>query len=138
MPKIETKIWLALKARINTLVTSPTLPRVEPGEVLPTPNNAPLLLISDARNNVIRVGIDPDLHIHSGTLILSVRWPTQVPVSHTQFVEIGGTIAAHFPADLSMQFGGKCIRVIEDATMLQPDIDGPWRIVTVRVLWSTM
>lgn len=138
MPTIETKIWLSLKARIDTLVTSPALPRVEPGAVIPTPNNAPFLLISDARNDVVRAGIDPDLHVHSGTLILSARWPTQLPVSHAQLVEIGGTIAAHFPADLSMQFGGKCIRVTEDATMLQPDIDGPWRTVTVRVLWSTM
>lgn len=138
MPTIETKIWLALKARIATLVTSPVIPRVEPGEVLPTPNNAPILLISDARNDVIRAGIDPDLHIHSGTLLLSVRWPTQLQVTHTQLVEIGGTIAAHFPADTCMSYGGKSIRVIEDASMLQPNLDGAWRVVTVRVLWSSM
>lgn len=137
MPSTETKIWLALKSRIDTLVTSPTLTKVEPGQVF-TPGNGPFLMISDARNPVQRVGIDTSLQVRSGTLILSVRWPIATHVSHTQLVEIGGQIAAHFPADLSMQYGGLCVRVTEDATMLQPDHDGAWRVVSVRVLWSTM
>lgn len=137
MPSTETKIWLALKSRIDTLVTNPAMPRVEPGQAF-QPSNAPFLMISDARNPVQRVGIDTSLQVRSGTLILSVRWPLATPVSHTQLVEIGGQIAAHFPADLSMQYGGVCMRVTEDATMLQPDHDGAWRVVSVRVLWSTM
>lgn len=137
MPSIETKLWLALKSRIDTLVTSPTLTKVEPGQVF-TPGNGPFLLISDARNDVDRLGIDTSLQTRSGTLILQVRWPVSTPISHAQLVEIGGQIAAHFPADLSMQYGGVCARVTQDATMLQPDHDGAWRVVTVRVLWSTM
>lgn len=138
MPTIQSKHWLALKSRIDTLVTDPALPIVEPGQVIEAPNNAPFLMVSDTRNQVSRLGIDTDLQERSGTLILSVRWPLQTPVTHAQLVEIGGTIAEHFPADLCMSFGGKSIRVIEDASMMQPDVDGAWRVVTVRVLWSSM
>ena len=136
-PSIHTKHWFALKSRIDTIATNPTLTRVEPGQTFP-PSDAPFLLISDARNPVQRLGIDTDLHQYTGTLILSARWPLQMPISHAQLVEIGGDIADHFPADLMMQFGGECIRITENATMLQPDRDDAWRYVTVRVLWSSM
>lgn len=137
-PSIHTKHWMALKSRIDTLVTNPTLPRAEPGQVIDS--SSPYLLISDARNPVQRLGIDTDLHQYTGTLILSARWPirAEYPIDHARLVEIGGDIADHFPADTMMQYGGVCIRVTENATMLQPDVDGAWRFVTVRVLWSSM
>lgn len=135
-PSIHTKHWFALKSRIDTLVTNPTLPRAEPGQVIDS--SSPYLLISDARNPVQRLGIDTDLHQYTGTLILSARWPIATAISHAQLVEIGGDIADHFPADTMMQYGGACIRVTENATMLQPDVDGAWRFVTVRVLWSSV
>lgn len=136
MPSVETKLWLALKSRIDTLATSPTLTKVEPGEIFEP--SGPFMLISDARNDVARIGIDTDLQTRSGTLLLQVRWPVSTPITHAQLVEIAGAIAAHFPADLSMSYGGVCVRVTQDATVLQPDRDGAWRFVTVRVLWSTM
>lgn len=136
-PNRHTKHWIALKSRIDTLVTSPALTKAEPGQVI-DPGNAPFLMISDARNPVIRNGVDPSLHTYSGTLILSVRWPVKTPIAHAQLVEIGGDIADHFPADTMMFFGGECLRVIRDAEMMQPDVDGAWRNVDVRVLWSTV
>lgn len=134
----EVKIWKALEKRISTLVTNPVMTRVNPGQVFTPPNNAPFLLISDARNDVQRIGIDKRLHVHSGTLLLSARWPIQTGISHESMMQIGGSIAAHFTADTSMSFGGYCIRVTEDSTVLQPEVDGAYRFVTVRVLWSSI
>lgn len=135
-PTIQSKLWLALKSRIDTITTSPSLTHVEPGEVFEP--NGPHLLISDARNDVARLGIDVAQQTRSGTLLLQVRWPVSTPITHAQLVELAGTIADHFPADLSMTYGGVCARVQQDATVLQPDRDAAWRFVTVRVLWSTL
>ena len=134
-PTKETRIWLAIKDRVDTLPVSYSV--IEPGEVF-EPSSGPFILVSDIRNETARMGIDPRLHEHSGTLILQARWPIANPVSRTQMVEIGGKIAEYFPADTMMQYGGVCVRVIQDATMLQPDVDGAYRVVTVRVLWSTV
>lgn len=138
MPSVDAKIWLALKSRIDTLVTNPVMTKIEPGATFEPEGNKPFVLISDARNLVARLGVDARLHERSGTLILSVRWPINQSITHAQLCEIGGQIAEHFPADTRMFFGGVCLRVTTDATMLQPDRDGPWRTVDVRVLWSSV
>lgn len=136
MPTRSTKFWLALKSRIDTIVTDPVLPRAEPGQTYTPPNNQPFLLIQDARNDPERIGVGPDMHIYSGTLMLAVRWPMSLPVTHAQLSEVAGTIAEHFPADLSMQFGGECIRV-QVTPEPQFYTEGVYRVALVRVFWGS-
>jgi hypothetical protein len=142
MPSIAATDWLALKSRIDTLVTDPTLPRFDPGAIVTPPTDAtgaaPFILLSDVSNEPQRVGIDPRLHIRSGTLLLSVQWPLERPVSHVQLKEIAGQIAAHFPADQCMTFGASRLRVTQDAEVLQPYVEGAYRVAVVRVLWSSI
>lgn len=128
--------WLSLKARIDTLVTDPVLPRFEPNAaVTPPAGLAPFLLISDVRNDNDRNGwVSSDLNERSGTLILAVQWPLAAPVLHVLLMQIGGTIADHFPADLCM---GR-LRVTRNADVLQPYVEGAYRVVVVRVLWSSV
>ncbi len=98
MPSIQTTDWLALKSRIDTLVTNPVLQRFEPGEILTPPTDAtgpaPYILLSDVTNEPVRVGIDPRLHIRSGTLMLALQWPIARAVTHAQLKEIAGQIAS--------------------------------------------
>lgn len=142
LPTIESQIWLALKSRIDALVTNPLMTKYEPGQVV-DPSGAPFILLSDIRNDHQRWSINRQsngrvAHARSGTLILSVQWPLANPVSHTQLVEIGGDIASHFPADTLMRWNSTCLRVTRDADVQQPYVDGVYRVVVVRVLWSTV
>lgn len=138
MPAIETTDWMALKAHIDKLVLQPAIPIIEPGAIIQLPAE-PHILISDVTNDPDRAGnIDPKLHIRSGTLMLTLHWPISLAVSHTQMKEIAGQIAAHFPADTCMTYGPSRLRVIQDASALQPYVEGAYRVAVVRVLWSSM
>jgi Bacteriophage related domain of unknown function len=137
----DTEIWLALKARIDTLVTNPTMLVFEPGATIDTPKDAagplPFITVSDVRNDPARFGIDPKLHERTGTLMLAIQWPIARQVSHTQLIQLGGDVAAHFPADTRMKTGSTCLRVTQDSAPMQPYRDGAFHVVMVRVFWST-
>ena len=143
MPAIETTDWLALKSRIDTLVTSPVMQRFEPDATVVSPkdasnNPAPYLLISDVVNDPVRGGISGVPSIRSGTLMLTVMWPIARAASHTQLKEIAGQVAAHFPEDQCMSFGPSRLRVTQDSASLQPFTEGAYRVAVVRVFWSSV
>ena len=137
MPSIQTTDWLALKSRIDTLVTDPVMPRFDPGAILKQPAE-PHILLSDVTNDPDRRGIDPRLHVRSGTLMLAIQWPLAREIAHTQLKEIAGQIAAHFPADTCMRYGPSRIRVTSNASALPSFVDGAYRVSIVRVPWSSM
>lgn len=161
MPSIETTDWLALKSRIDTLVTSPVMQRFDPGEIVTAPVQTevtwgngepwsngegwdtqgvplPFILISDVTNDPVRGGISGVASIRSGTLMLAVQWPLARAIAHTQLKEIAGQIAAHFPEDLCMTYGPSRLRVTQDAASMQAYVDGAYRVAVVRVFWSSM
>lgn len=142
MPSIETTDWLALKSRIDTLATDPALASFEPGAIVTPPKDAigplPFILLSDAGNDPQRMGIDPRLHVRTGTLMLTLQWPIARAVTHVQLKEIGGQIAAHFPADTCMSSGLSRLRVTQDSAAMAAYVDGAYRVVVVRVFWSSM
>lgn len=141
MRNTDAEIWLALKSRIDTLVTDPVLPVFEPGATISPPVDvigpAPYLFISDVRNDPERVGIDASLHSRSGTLMLAIQWPITSAVRHLQLLQLGGSVASHFPADTPMKTGATCLRVTQDASAMQPYREGPNHVILVRVFWST-
>ncbi len=98
----------------------------------------PFILLSDVPNDPDRRGIDPRLHVRSGTLMLAVQWPIARAVTHTALKEITGQIAAHFAADTCMSFGPSRLRVTADASVLPAFVEGAYRVAVVRVLWSSM
>lgn len=142
MPSIQTTDWLALKGRADTLVTAPVLPMYEPGEIITPPTDAtgpaPYILLSDVTNEPVRAGIDPRLHIRSGTFMLAIQWPIARAISHAQLKEIAGQVAAHFPADQCMTFGPSRLKATQDSEAMQPFVDGAYRVAVVRVFWSSM
>lgn len=137
MPTIEAKIWLALKDRIGTLVTDPVIPAYGPDEIVAQP--APYILISDIRNTPMRYGIsNKGPNGYSGTLVLAVHYPIAAKdITHTQLLELAGTIAAHFPSDTRMQFQDICLRATGPADVAQPYRQDTNRVVLVRVPWSS-
>jgi hypothetical protein len=138
MPSIEATDWLALKARIDTLVTDPAMQVIEPDAILQLPAE-PHILLSDVTNDPVRVGVNNSTpHVRSGTLMLAVHWPISRAVSHPQLKEIAGQIAAHFPADTCMSFGPSRLRVTQDASTIPAYVAGAYRVAVVRVLWSSM
>lgn len=142
MQSVTTSHWLALKKRLSTLVTAPAMTAFDPGDVVNPPkdgsnNPLPFILLSDVRNPNRRWGIAASASENSGTFMITVQWPLSRAVTHAQLIEIGGQIAAHFPADLCMSFGGKQIRVERESDVVQPYVDGAYRVVLVRVFWST-
>jgi hypothetical protein len=147
MPSIQSTDWLALKDRVDSLVTNPTLTRYDPGQLLTPPSDSsgplPYLLISDVTNTPRRIGLSSRGaagvdHIRSGTLMLTLYWPIAKAIDHVQLKEIAGSIAAHFPADVCMSYGASRLRTTQDADVLQPYVDGPSRVCVVRVFWSSM
>lgn len=148
MPSIETTDWLALKGRISTLATAPAMQVFDPGAIVTPPKDAsnnplPFILLSDVANDPQRVGLSARGihgvdHIRTGTLMLSVQWPIARAVTHAQLKEIGGQIAAHFPADTCMTYGQSRLRVTQDSAAMAAYVDGAYRVVVVRVFWSSM
>lgn len=143
MPSIQTTDWLAIKAHVDAMQVSPTMPVFEPEAIMTPPKDAtgptPFILLSDVPDDPQRVGIGTDVpHTRSGTLLLTVQWPIARAVTHTQLREIAGQIAAHFAADICMAFGPSRLRVVQDASTLQPFTEGAYKVAVVRVRWSSM
>ncbi|MHA0335828.1 phage tail terminator-like protein [Sphingomonas aquatilis] len=142
MPATQTTDWLALKARIDTLATNPTMPVFDPGAIVMPPKDAtgalPYILLSDVTNDPVRGGISGVPSIRSGTLMLSVMWPLAREIAHTQLREIAGQIAAHFPEDLCISYGPSRLRVTQDSAAMQSYVDGAYRVSVVRVVWSSV
>ncbi|SMC97183.1 phage tail terminator-like protein [Novosphingobium sp. B1] len=147
MPSIETTDWLAIKARLDGLVTVPEMSWFEPGALVTPPSDAsgptPFILVSDIVNDPVRIGISARGesgvdHIRSGTLLLTVQWPIARPVTHAQLREVAGQIAAHFSADTRMSYGSSKLRVQQDATVVQPYVEGAYRVSIVRVSWRSV
>lgn len=142
-PSIDVTDWLALKTHVDKLVTTPAMAIYEPGAIVTPTSDAigplPYVLLSDVVNDPDRGGrIDPKLHVRSGTLLLTIQWPIARPVTHAQLKEIAGQIAAHFPADQCMSYGQSRLRVTQDASALQPFVEGAYRVAVVRVAWQGM
>jgi|GEM_PF-722667 len=114
MPSIETSIWLALKARVSTLVLSPALQVAYPKEAFTPPQSGnpvklqPYLEIRHLPNANQRAFIGHDEpHIWRGILQVTLKYPvatasTQIGIAEATQQEIAGQIAAHFPAGLQM------------------------------------
>lgn len=140
---VETKIWMALKSRVQSLPMSypidwPRVPFTKPQSGNPVQPD-PYLEVRLLPNTSQRLFIGSnDPHRRMGILQVSLMYPiartTGTVDWETQFSQIGGTIAAHFPADLRMHFEGLSVRVEKAPDVAQPFRDEVyWRVpCTIR------
>jgi hypothetical protein len=108
----ETAIWLALRARVESLVLSPVLQIAWPDEAFQPVAGMPYLEVTHLPNVVQRQflkGSDP--HYFQGILQIILHAPLNSPHAYTQALEVAGRIAAHFPADQRMPYGNILVRV---------------------------
>jgi hypothetical protein len=124
MPAIETSIFQALKARVNTLPMIATYPVVwaTDDSYKPTASTR-FLRVTWIPNRVNRIMIgSTDPHQRPGLLQIDVM--ERKTVGEGVAIEIAGQVAEHFPADLPMDFDDVCVRVTQ-----APDV-GPVFVAT--------
>lgn len=142
---IETNIWQALKARAATL-PSPVdyticwpdqqdFTKPADGDGVP----APYIEVSHLPNVVTRLAIDSDgQNDRPGILVMALMYPVARKATHDVMRQQAGLIAAHFPADLLMTYGGVTVRVerapdvpspVRDDTYLRWPVGIRWRCV---------
>lgn len=130
MAEVETKIWMALKSRIQSIPGG--LAIAYPADVY-TPGAAAYIAVGRVNIAPERVFVASGAHERRGTLTLS----RVAPIGQDQAVyeEAGAKIAAHFPADLCINFQGVAVRVIKDSYVVDGYRDGAWWRTPVNVFW---
>lgn len=137
MPSVETKIWLALRERVESIPL--TFAKAWPAETFtPTHTNGqltPYLRIGRVTVAPIPVFIDAGKrHQRTGTLIITLVHPLGQVTS--VYDEYAGQIAAHFAEGIAMYYDGVCVKITaqphvqpgyEDNGYWQVPISIPWR-----------
>lgn len=146
MATVETKIWQAIKARVQTLPAPVNLPVDWPLETFQKPEAggrpAPYVECRHLPNTAIRQFIGSnDPHLRQGILQLSLMWPValvgnEAGQQHPDvLVQMAGLIAAHFSTDLRMMFQDLAVRVEKAPDVSQPFRDEAYWRVPVSVRW---
>ncbi|WP_379069558.1 DUF4128 domain-containing protein [Mesorhizobium sp. UC22_110] len=136
MPSIETSIWLALKARVEALVLSPTLPIAWPNLSFTKPSTG-YLRVTHVPNMNRRLFIgSADPHQRLGLLQIDVFGKKNENIAVA--VEVAGKVAAHFPANLRMTYGGVTVRITAAPIVAQPMDDDTHVLVPVTVAYECM
>lgn len=123
VPSIETKIYQAIKARVDTLPMKATYPIVWTDGSAYSPNpNQPYLRCTWTPNTTQRQFIgSKDPHRRPGILQIDVMG-TKAQGSGVAR-EVAGQVAQHFPTDLRVAFQGIEARVMKAASVLSPFIE---------------
>lgn len=123
VPSIETKIFQAIKARVDTLPMKSTYPIVWTDGTAYSPHpNQPYLRCTWTPNTTQRQFIgSKDPHRRPGILQIDVMG-TKAQGSGVAR-EVAGQVAAHFPADMRLRFMDVKVRVLRDASVFSPFID---------------
>ena len=131
MPSIETSIWLALKARVQSLALSPVLPIAWPNESFDAPLSSFLRVtwIPNINRRLFLSGSDP----HQRLSLLQVDVFGKRNENVAIAVEIAGKIAAHSPADLRMYAHGVTARVTKAPEIAQAISDDTHFLVPVTI-----
>src|SRR5690606_3189581 len=102
------------------LSLSPAVPIVYPKQDAPSRRH---IRVSFLPHRVQRPGIGSDsTHIRPGILQLSLMSPVADQQASEVDLELAGQVAAHFPADHTMEFGGVQVRVTR-----APDVAAAFR-----------
>ena len=130
MAEVETKIWMALKTRIQSIPGGLTV--AYPADVY-TPGAAAYIAVGRVNIAPERVFVAAGVHERRGTLTLS----HVAPIGQDQAVyeEAGAKIAAHFPDDLCMKFSNVVVHVVSASHVVDGYRDGAWWRTPVNVFW---
>lgn len=138
---IPTKIWLALKSRIDTLALAtaewPTWPVAWQGSTFAPVAGRPFLAVGRATASPARIRINRPINDHSGILTLTAVMP--IGQETMVYEEMAGKIAEHFTPciyrdglTLTMMSQAGNVPYVADGYR-----DGSWWRVPVNIPWRT-
>lgn len=133
MPENSTRIWMALKGRVQEAAGD--LQIAWPGEVFEA--SGPFLAVSEVLAAPERRsfrGTDP--HRARGTLALRLSVPVRDKFAPEVCRERAAQIAAAFPADLWLTFDGQRVRIREKGAVLAGYPDGGWHHWPLQVRYE--
>lgn len=135
---IETSIWMALKARIETLPLSPPMPIVYPAQHY-EPGAGGFLVLGEVIVAPRRVLIDKPVHDRAGSITIVSVQPFGYDL--TVYKQIGGVIAEYFGSDKCARHNGVTVHFMSiDGRTAHVDAgyrDGGWWRVPVIIPWRT-
>lgn len=128
MPATETKIWMALRSRVETLPLA--FAKAWPAQTFTPIANQPFIEVRLLPNAVQRLFIgSDDPHRRPGILQLSLMYPISLGHAFEVINQYAGQIAAHWPTDLKMTFQDTTVRVERAPDVAQPFRDETyWRV----------
>lgn len=129
MPTVETRIWIALKSRIETLM--PSVDKAYPAQKYMPEAGKPFIRVGKVQADPQRIVLaDGKPHRRTGSLILTLVHPIDQDTAF--FEEMQGQIAAHFADGTSMTFLGVCVSVSSyPAIQSGYESDGWWNAPVV-------
>lgn len=141
MPTTEVKIWLALRARIESIPLS--FAKAWPAETFTPPHSGSQL------SPYIRIGtvtVDPlpvqiatgKPHVRTGTLILTLVHPMMNGYSMPVYNQFAGTIAEHFADGTEMRYDNVCVRVTAQPHVQPGYEDSGFWTIPVSIPWRTV
>lgn len=145
---VETRMWLALKARIATITGYITSQFAWPMDPFTPPqsNGKPLPYLDIAHmpnvNARVLVGSKGPMR-RPGIVQIALMWPvseigTAPGKTHPDvLIQKVGAVAAHFPTDLCMAFQGVSVRVTKAPDVAQPIRDDAYWRVPVSIFYET-
>lgn len=132
MPSIETELWLAIKARLETATD---LPIAWPAADYQPKAGCAFLQVTNVINRPARLSIQRGAHDRSGTLALVLVYPLGQAVEVS--LECAGQIAAQFPEDLKLRYGATCVRIETAPHVLDGFRDGAWWRTPINIFWRS-
>lgn len=131
-PTIETRIWLALKSRIESLPLA--YDKAWPAEMYQPDATKPFLRIGKVQTAPVRQMIaDGKPHERSGSLIITLVHPLGYPV--TVFEQLQGLIAEHFKDGTRMTYADLCVSVPSYPHCIEGYLDYGWWNAPVSIPW---
>lgn len=134
----ETKIWMALKSRVESLPLSFT--KAWPAEkFIPPSGGSPVMPLPYLR--IGRVSADParvfipngGQYDRSGALVITLVHP--LGQAGEVYDQMAGVIADHFNDTVKLSYGGLCVSVPEYPSVNEGFEDNGYWSVPVRVPW---
>lgn len=131
MPSIETSIWQALRARVEALVLTPTLPIAWLNESFTKPTGGYLRVnwIPNINRRLFIGSAAPQQRLS----LLQVDVFSKTNQNAAVALEIAGQVAAHFPTDLRMTAHSVTARVTKAPDVAQAITDDTHLMVPVTV-----
>lgn len=138
MQKIEAKIWMAIRARIETLL--PTYKKAWPAEVFQAPASGvqldPFLRIGRVSVDPVRVFIESgQRHDRTGSVIVTLVHPLRTGYQAQTYDAIACQIAEHFPDGLNMRYGDVCVEVTSAPYVNEGYEDNGYWTIPVSIPW---